>query len=171
MSDHEGSELRPDQQHQVATTTIDGLSAESKQELVGTVVQGLSPDQQHQVATETIDGLSAESKQELVGTVVQSLSPDQQHQVATETIGTLPRADQEDVAATILGVPDRRTQQRLWYIVVGTMGGAIFVFGILTFVLVLLGKSAEGVLALATTALGGVVGLVATSPVNSKRSP
>jgi hypothetical protein len=95
---------------------------------------------------------------------------DQQKQVAAAAIGGLSQADQEDVAATILGTPDRKTQQRLWYIVIGTMGGAIFVFGILTFLLVLMGKSAEGVLALGTTALGGVVGLVSTSPVSNRSS-
>ncbi|MGH3548597.1 MAG: hypothetical protein ACRDQU_10915 [Pseudonocardiaceae bacterium] len=53
---------------------------------------------------------------------------------------------------------------------IGTMGAAIFVFGILTFVLVLKGQSADGVIALATTALGGVVGLISPSPVSSNRS-
>lgn len=52
---------------------------------------------------------------------------------------------------------------------VAMMGGAIFVFGALTFVLVPNGKIAEGVVALATTALGGVVGLVFTSPDHSRR--
>jgi hypothetical protein len=123
-------------------------------------------DQQKQDAATAVDGLSADSKQELVGRVVQSLDPDQQKQVAATAVDALPQADQEDIAAGILGTPDKKTQQRLWYIVVGMMGGAIFVFGSLTFVLILLGKNAEGVIALATTALGGVVGLISTSPVS-----
>jgi hypothetical protein len=44
------------------------------------------------------------------------------------------------------------------------MTAAIFVFGSMAFVLIYQGKAAEAPLALATTALGGVVGLVATSP-------
>lgn len=97
------------------------------------------------------------------------LDTDQQKQIAAAAVNALPQADQEEVAATTLGTPDRKTQQRLWYIVVGMMGGAIFVFGALTFVLVLEGKNAEGVVALATTALGGVVGLISTSPVSTRR--
>ena len=65
---------------------------------------------------------------------------------------------------SILGTPDSKTQRTLWYLVVSTISAAIFVFGVLTFVLILTGRSAEGPLALATTALGGIVGLIATSP-------
>jgi flagellar biosynthesis/type III secretory pathway M-ring protein FliF/YscJ len=129
----------------------------------------LNIDRQKQIAATAVDALSADSKQELVGNVVQSVGTDQKKQIAATAVEALPQADKEDVAASILGIPDRKTQQKLWYIVVGMMGGAIFVFGILTFVLVLVGKSAEGVVALATTALGGVVGLVSTSPVSSRR--
>jgi hypothetical protein len=68
------------------------------------------------------------------------------------------------LAEGVLGVPDRRTQQILWYIVVWTMVAAIFVFGTMAFVLIYQKKAAEAPLALATTALGGVVGLIATSP-------
>ncbi|MDQ4021576.1 MAG: hypothetical protein M3257_08115, partial [Actinomycetota bacterium] len=126
-------------------------------------------DQQKQLAATTVETLSDDSKQELVGNVVQSLGTDQQKQLAATAVDSLSQADKEDVAASILGIPDRKTQQMLWYIVIGMMGGAIFVFGILAFVLVLNDKSAEGVVALATTALGGVVGLVSTSPVSSRR--
>jgi uncharacterized membrane protein YbhN (UPF0104 family) len=64
----------------------------------------------------------------------------------------------------VLGRPDQRTRQILWYIVAWTMAAAIFVFGAMAFVLIYQKKAAEAPLALATTALGGVVGLVATSP-------
>jgi hypothetical protein len=57
----------------------------------------------------------------------------------------------------------------LWYIVVGVMALAVFIFGSMAFVLLYQGKAAEAPLALATTALGGVVGLIATSP-GSRRS-
>jgi hypothetical protein len=102
--------------------------------------------------------------------VVQNLETAQQKQVAAAAVNALPQADQEDVAATVLGRPDRKTQQILWYLVVAMMGGAIFVFGVLTFVLTLNGRSAEGVVALATTALGGVVGLVSTGSASARRA-
>jgi hypothetical protein len=64
----------------------------------------------------------------------------------------------------MLGVPDPKTQRALWYIVIKTISAAIFLFGGLTLVSTLLGKSGEGTLVVATTALGGIVGLVATTP-------
>jgi hypothetical protein len=159
-----------DQQRQAAAAAVEGLSADSKQALVGSLVQSLGGEQQKQAAAAATDGLPADSKQELVSSLVQSLGTEQQKQAATAAISGLAQEDQEDVAASILGTPDRKTRQMLWYIVIATIGGAIFVFGILTFVLVLMGKNAEGVLALATTALGGVVGLVSTSPVSGRNS-
>jgi cytochrome bd-type quinol oxidase subunit 1 len=130
----------------------------------------LDTDQQKQAAAvAAVEALPADSKQQLVTNVVQGLETAQQKQVATAAVNALPQTDQEEVAATILGTPDRKTQQILWYVVVAMMGGAIFVFGILTFVLTLSGKNAEGVVALATTALGGVVGLVSTSSGGTRR--
>jgi hypothetical protein len=70
----------------------------------------------------------------------------------------------------MFGTPDPKTQRALWYIVIVTTSAAIFLFGGLTFALTLLGKSGEGTLALATTALGGIVGLVATTPGGSATS-
>lgn len=52
----------------------------------------------------------------------------------------------------------------LWYIVVSTLAAAVFVFGSMAFVPVYRKKAAEAPRALVTTALGGIVGLVATSP-------
>ena len=68
------------------------------------------------------------------------------------------------VAETVLGSPDRKTRQILWYLVVATLTAADFVFGSMAFVLVYQKKAAEAPLALATAALGAIVGLVATSP-------
>jgi hypothetical protein len=86
-------------------------------------------------------------------------------------MGALSSADQEAVAADagVLDRPDAVTQRNLWYMVVGTMALAIFVFGIMAFLLLHWGEAAEAPLALATTALGGIVGLIATSPGRSRR--
>ena len=79
-------------------------------------------------------------------------------------IAALPTEQRQQLAESVLGSPDQRTRQVLWYIVIWTMAAAIFVFGAMAFVLIYQRKPAEAPLALATTALGGVVGLVATSP-------
>jgi hypothetical protein len=50
---------------------------------------------------------------------------------------------QEELAAGVLGAPDRRTQRRLWFMVVGTMGAVIFIFGFMAFVLIYQKKPAE----------------------------
>jgi len=83
-------------------------------------------------------------------------------------LGQLSPQDRDEVArASVLPLPDVRTQQVLWYMVVGTMAIGIFVFGTMAFLLLAWGRGAEAPLALATTALGGIVGLVATSPGRS----
>jgi hypothetical protein len=119
-----------------------------------------------QAAVQTL--LTDEAKQDLATDVVQSLGTQQKQAAAQAVMGTLTAEQQEEVAATVLGVPDGKTQRRLWFMVVGTMGAAIFLFGVMAFVLIYQRKPAEAPLALATTALGGVVGLVVTGPVRGK---
>ena len=97
--------------------------------------------------------------------VVQGLdTPEQQKAAAEGVMSAVPMKQRQQVAQSLLGSPDKRTRQLLWYMVVSTLVGAIFVFGTMAFVLIYQKKPAEAPLALATTALGGVVGLVATSP-------
>jgi hypothetical protein len=91
-------------------------------------------------------------------------TPEQQRAAAEGVVGTLPAQQQQQLAEGVLGPLDDVTRRNLWYIVVWTMAAAIFVFGTMAFVLIYQKKPAEAPLALATTALGGVVGLVATSP-------
>jgi hypothetical protein len=95
-------------------------------------------------------------------------TPDQQQQAAAAAVNALPPEGQQEVLTSLLGTPNPKTQRTLWYIVISTISAAIFVFGVLTFVLILLGKSAEAPLALATTALGGIVGLIATNPGSNR---
>ncbi|MQS15991.1 hypothetical protein F7Q99_28005 [Streptomyces kaniharaensis] len=109
--------------------------------------------------------LPDEEKASLVAALAQSIAtPEQQQAVAEHVVRALPQEQQQRLTETVLGKPDKRTRQVLWYIVVWTMTSAVFVFGVLAFVLIYQNKHAEAPLALATTALGGVVGLVATSP-------
>ena len=96
---------------------------------------------------------------------MQSLdTPEQKRAAAEGVVGALSTDQRQQLAESLLGRPDRKTRQNLWYIVIWTMAAAIFVFGSMAFVLIYQKKAAEAPLALATTALGGVVGLVATSP-------
>jgi hypothetical protein len=152
---------------EVATRT---LMLPEQQALPAAVVQRLdTPEQQRTAAEGVVHVLSsAEVKQGLAAAVVQSLdTPDQQRVAAEGVVGALPAEQQQQMfegLESTLGRPDRRTRQHLWYIVVGTMVAAIFAFGTMAFVLMYQDKAAEAPLALATTALGGTVGLVATSP-------
>jgi hypothetical protein len=158
----------------VAETAATALPAEEQPDLVASVVQGLGTDQQKQAAAgAAVDALSSDAKPDLVASVVQGLGTSQQKQAAAgAAMGALSQADMEAVAANagVLDLPDTKTQRNLWYMVVGTMALAIFAFGIMAFLLLSWGKGAEAPLALATTALGGIVGLIATSPGRSRRS-
>jgi len=158
----------PQQQQAAAEGVVGALPAEAKQDLAATVIQGLDTPQQQQAAAEGVVGaLPAEAKQDLAATVVQSLDTPQQQRAAAEgVVGALPAEQRQQLAEGVLGLgpPDPKTQQNLWYIVIWTMAAAIFVFGSMAFVLIYQKKAAEAPLALATTALGGVVGLIATSP-------
>jgi hypothetical protein len=163
MSDGLGT---PEEQQAAAKRVIETLPSEAKQGLAATVVQSLDTPQEQQAAAEGVIGtLPSEAKQGLAATVVQSLDTPQEQQAAAEGVmGTLSSQQRAQVAQSVLGTPDTKTRQRLWYVVVFTLAAAVFVFGSMAFVLVYQKKAAEAPLALATTALGGIVGLVATSP-------
>jgi hypothetical protein len=159
----------PEQQKACAEGVIGALPSEAKQDLAASVVQGLdTPEQQKAAAEGVIGALPSEAKQDLAASVVQGLdTPEQQKAAAEGVIGALPVKQRQQVAQSLLGSPDKKTRQNLWYMVVATLVVAIFVFGVMAFVLMYQKKPAEAPLALATTALGGVVGLIATSPGNA----
>jgi hypothetical protein len=123
-----------------------------------------TPAQQLAAAQGVVDALPDEAKQGLAATVVQGLPAEQQQAAAQGVLDTLSNDQRTQVAESVLGSPDRKTRQTLWYMIVTTLAAAVFVFGSMAFVLVYQKKAAEAPLALATTALGGIVGLIATSP-------
>jgi hypothetical protein len=155
-----------DEQQDAAAAAVGALSPDATSAVVAKVVGNLNTtDQQQDAAAAAVGALSPDATNAVVAKVVGNLTtPGQQQDAAAAALGALPRAGQEEVLTSILGTPDPKTQRALWYIVISAIAAAIFVFGILTFVLILLGKSAEAPLALATTALGGIVGLLATTP-------
>jgi len=164
---------------------VEGLPAEQKQAaaaaaaaevpneatpgLLATVVQALPAEQQQAAAAAAAAAVPNEATPGLVATVVQALPTEQKREAAQAAMSTLSHDQRGELAASILGEPDPRTQQRLWYMVVGTMGLSIFVFGFMAFLLISWKKAGDAPLALATTALGGVVGLVASGPGRGRR--
>jgi len=169
----------------LVSSVVEGLPTEQKQAaavaaaaevpneatpgLVASVVQGLPAEQKQAAAAAAAAEVSNEATPGLVATVVQGLPTEQKREAAQAAMSTLSHDQRGELAASILGEPDPRTQQRLWYMVVGTMGLSIFVFGFMSFLLINWGKASDAPLALATTALGGVVGLVASGPGRGRR--
>jgi hypothetical protein len=152
-------------QQKAAAGIIGAMSSEAKQGLAASVVQGLDTPGQQKAAAGIIGAMSSEAKQGLAASVVQGLdTPEQQKAAAEGVMSAVPMKQRQQVAQSLLGSPDKKTRQVLWYMVVSTLVVAIFVFGTMAFVLIYQKKPAEAPLALATTALGGVVGLIATSP-------
>lgn len=58
VSDHQEPEIETDEQQQAAAAAVKGLPADSKEALVGSVIQGLGADQQKQVAAAAVSKLS-----------------------------------------------------------------------------------------------------------------
>ena len=127
---------------------------------------GSDTPEQKQAAIQAVLGtLPSQTRQDIATTVVQGLdTPEQKQAAAQAVLSTLPADVKQQVTETVLGSPDQKTRQTLWYLVVWTLTAAVFVFGSMTFVLVYQKKAAEAPLALATAALGGIIGLIATSP-------
>jgi hypothetical protein len=124
-----------------------------------------TPEQKQAAPNPVIGSLPLDIRQTMPASLVQGLeTPEQKQAAATAVIGSLPLDIQQQLANTVLGSPDRKTRQTLWYLVVSTLTAAVFVFGSMAFVLVYQKKAAEAPLALATAALGGIIGLIATSP-------
>jgi hypothetical protein len=171
VSDLSGSQLSARERASVEQV-MQTMTPETKQHLAAAVVGSLeTPEQQRAAAESVVEAMPNETKQDLAAAVVRSLeTPEQQRAAAEGVVGTLPSTQQQQLAEGVLGRPDARTRAKLWYIVVWTMAAAIFVFGTMAFVLIYQKKAAEAPLALATTALGGIVGLVATSPGGGRSS-
>ena len=161
-----GMVMAPTTAQATADLAAQTLPADEHEALAAMVVRSLdTPERQKAAAERVIGALPPAAMQDLPGTVVRSLdTPEQQNAAAKSALGALSTPQQAQVAESVLGSPDTKTRQRLWYMVVGTMALAVFFFGSLAFVLIYQKKAAEAPLALATTALGALVGLVATSP-------
>jgi hypothetical protein len=161
MADKLDSEHRKE----AAVNLVDALAPEDKPEVVARVVGNLeTDDQKKEAAVAAVGALSSAATPDAVATMVGKLDSADQKRAAAAALNTLPQDQQQQVASSILGTPSPKVQAALWLIVIITISAVIFVFGVLSFVLVVSGKGAEGPLALATTALGGIVGLVANTP-------
>jgi hypothetical protein len=168
VADMVGKLDNPYQKQEFALAALTALPKDATAGVVARAVGKLdTTDEQKETALAALGALPKGSTPDVVAKMVGQLdTPDQQQATALAALNALSADGRKQVATTILGTPDRKTQRTLWYIVIGTIAAAIFVFGVLTFVLILMGKNAEAPLALATTALGGMVGLVATTPAS-----
>lgn len=74
MTEHVEPELDTDDQRQAAAAAVQGLSADSKQELVGSLVQSLGGEQQKQAAAAATNGLPADSPRKIKKTWLRPFS-------------------------------------------------------------------------------------------------
>jgi hypothetical protein len=153
----------------VAAKALLALPLGDKQDVATQAVNSLPPALHQMAAQNVVGAMPDEAKQDLLASVAERLPIEQRQATAQSVVDSLPAQQQQQVAESVLGPPDFKTRQFLWFVVVGTLAAAVFVFGVLASILVLQGKGAEAPLALATTALGGVVGLVATSPGGQRK--
>jgi hypothetical protein len=58
----------------------------------------------------------------------------------------------------------------IWYLLIGALCVFVVLFGVLTYVQLSEDKNAEALLGLATVSLGGLVGLIAPSPLSKSQS-
>ena len=124
---------------EVAERTAPQRTAAEQQALAVAVVQGLDTANQQRIAAEgVVEAIPSEAKQNLAAAVVQSLeTPHQQRAAAERVVELLPADQREQLAEGVLGQPDRRTRQRLWYLIIGALIAAIFVFGMMAFILII----------------------------------
>ncbi len=153
------------QKKEEAVKLVEALSSEDKSEVVARLVGNLeTPDQKKEAAVAAVGALSSAATPDAVAAMVGKLDSADQKRAAAAALNMLPQDQQQQLASSVLGNPSPKVQGALWLIVIITISAAIFVFGVLSFVLVVSGKGAEGPLALAATALGGIVGLLASTP-------
>ena len=83
-------------------------------------------------------------------------------EAATAVLEKLDEKDAKDIARGILPP----APNGIWYLIITGLLVMALVFGWISFSLIDNGKSAEAIIGLATAALGGVIGLIAPSPVS-----
>jgi hypothetical protein len=137
-------------------------------------------------ASDAFQGLSDDDKRRMIPKMVAEAARTDPTGVGRDIIGEISgRAEQRAMVRGALGGMDETDRQAamspfalpaptnqaslttLWILILMLLGLAVFTFGTMTFVLVYQKKSAEGTLALATAALGAIVGLISPSPVRS----
>jgi hypothetical protein len=159
-----------DQYQQTVNQAVKNTLEERRPDLIANAVGGLSGFHKKATAEKVIGSVDTKDQPDILTTAIDNLPASEQKATVKKSYLALSPQDQEDLASTGLGSPDAKTRQKIWYVVVGTMAAALFVFGTMAFVLILRGDAAEAPLALATAALGGLVGLVATSPGATSRT-
>jgi hypothetical protein len=142
---------------QAVGDAFSSLSANAQEATASEVFDRLDTPQKTVQVVQGMDSLPAPKLEEAVGAALQRLPSPQLEAAASTAMGQLPAAAQQRVIGG-LSTPDAATNRWLWKCVVGSLVAVIIIFGVLSFVLIYQGKHAEATLALATTALGGIVG-------------
>ena len=114
--------LPADEKQAAAAAAAAEVPNEATPGLVASVVQALPAAQKQAAAAAAAAEVSNEATPGLVATVVQALPTVQKREAARAAMSTLSQDQRGEIAASILGEPNPHTQQRLWYMVVGTMG-------------------------------------------------
>lgn len=70
------------------------------------------------------------------------------------------------VQEQMLPNPSPRNVDRIWFLVIGVLAVAMVLFGILGYLQLKDGKDAAALFGLVGTALGGIAGLLAPSPIS-----
>jgi hypothetical protein len=164
----------------VMTSLLRGLPDQDVARTVGVAVGELPRAAQQQAASEVLAHLDFADRTDQVVQVMQSLPAasvgdaveaglaslqgPQLEATASNAFDRLPATAQKRIASGVLEPPDEKTSNFLWKVVVCSLIAVVVIFGVLTFVLIYQKKSAEAPLALATTALGGIVGLLSPGP-------
>ena len=150
-------------QAQAVTDLVSRLPDAAKAATASNVFDQLGQPQKAAQVMQGIESLSAPDLEQAVGAGLNRLPAPQLESAASAALGALSPDAQQRVTGG-LTTPDAATNRWLWKVVVVSLVAVVIVFGVLTFVLILKGKSAEAPLALATTALGGIVGLLSPGP-------
>ena len=133
--------------------------------LMTSLGQGLgSPERKKAAILDVATALPAEQQMAAAQDIATALPPEAQQDLATSFVKSLDPTQQTEVFETVFGPLDNETRKKILKVVIYTLTAVVFLFGVMTFMLLYQRKAADAPLTLATTALGAIVGLIAISP-------
>ena len=141
------------------------LPAEQQMAAAQDIATALPPEAQQDLATSLGQSLESPERQKAAAQdIATALPPEAQQDLATSFVKSLDPTQQTEVFETVFGPLDNETRKKILKVVIYTLTAVVFLFGVMTFMLLYQRKAADAPLTLATTALGAIVGLIAISP-------